>query len=201
MKSVMPPYNLGKQWITWVSTTSKATSLLPVKWSCRICMSNLSKVCYRQPKGQVMTHTLTSCWIEVPLLVMNFLFHMELLCVKSDLTFPKLLANRMQVKQSTAKQPVTRPQSDIIRATSKNQPHATANLLPIGVHVMYKTPPFRLSYPAIITNILKDSWSYIITTPDVTTYRCVRFQLKHYKPNKLPRSQETHTGVCSILCH
>ena len=50
---------------------------------------------------------------------------------------------RMQVKQAATKLPVTRPQSDILKPTSKNQAHVTSSHLPI-------------------TNILQDSQSYII---------------------------------------
>ena len=47
----------------------------------------------------------------------------------------------MEVKQAATKQQVTRPQSEIIRPTSKNQAQSASNLLPIGIHVMFKTPP------------------------------------------------------------
>ena len=79
----------------------------------------------------------------------------ELLCAQqagSDL--PMLHAARMQVKQAATKHPVTKPQTEIMRPTSKNVVQATGNLLPIGSHVMYKSPPSKLWYPAVITNIL-----------------------------------------------
>ena len=97
-------------------------------------------------------------------------------------------AARIQVKQTATKQPVTRPQSEYIRPTSKNQAQATSNCLSIGTYVMYKTPPSKLWYAAIITNILQYSQSFIITTSDGTTYRHV---MLHLKPYMLPISQRT----------
>ena len=58
----------------------------------------------------------------------------------------------MHIKQASTKQSVTTNQSEIIRPKSKNQAQATSNFLPIGTYVMYKTPPRRLCYPAVITN-------------------------------------------------
>ena len=118
-------------------------------------------------------------------------FHMELLLARrarSDMSMS--CAARTQVEQAARKQPVTRPQYEIIRLTNNIQAHATSNFLPNGIHVMYKTPSSKLLYPAVITNIFQDSQSYIITL-DGTTYRCEMFYLKPYKSYKLLISQGT----------
>ena len=46
-----------------------------------------------------------------------------------------------------------------------------------------------------MTNILKDSHSYIITTPNGTTYRCARSHLKYHKPYNLPTSHATNHTI------
>ena len=62
------------------------------------------------------------------------------------------------------------------------QSYQTSKHLPNDIHDMYKTLPSKLKYPTVITNILQESQSYIITTLDRATYRHARLCLKLYKP-------------------
>ena len=103
-------------------------------------------ICYRNPH---LCHDLTS--------------PMELLWARqarSDL--PMSHTARMQVKQAVTKQLVTRSSSESISPKSKDQAQAPSNLLATGTHVMCKTPPSKLWYLAVSTNILQDGQSYII---------------------------------------
>ena len=92
----------------------------------------------------------------------------------------------------TTKLPLVRSQSEIIRPTNENNLQATINFLPGSTHVIYKTLPSKLWYPAIITNIMHHSQSYIKTTPYGATCRCTRF---HLKPYKLPTNQGTEVAI------
>ena len=105
----------------------------------------------------------------------------------------------MQVKQAETMQQGTRPQAKIIRPTSKNQLQATSNCLPIGTHVMYNITLSKFWHPAVITNILQDSWSYSMT-PDEARFRYAKFHLKPYKAYKLPTRQETQLSTQNP-CH
>ena len=120
----------------------------------------------------------------------------ELICARqsrSDL--PMSHASRVQVKQAATKQPVTRPQSEIIRSTSKNQAQATSNLLPIHTNYDVQDTPSKLWYLAVMKNILQDTWKYSTTTPDGAIYRCSTFHLKSYRPYKLSTNQRTQISA------
>ena len=116
---------------------------------------------------------------------------MELLCARdARSTLPVSHASLMQVKQA-ATTTCYKTSSGDYKSNKQDQAQATSNLLPIGTHVMYKMPPSKLWYPGIITNILQDSLSYLITTQDYTTYGCARFNLKTCKPYNLSMSLDS----------
>ena len=62
---------------------------------------------------------------------------------------------------------------------------------------MYITPPSKLWYPGIVTRILQDCRSYIITTPG---WAMGRFFLKVYKPYKPPtRCRDEVAGQTNVI--
>ena len=50
----------------------------------------------------------------------------------------------MPIGQDAIRPQVNTPKVEGVRSTSKNQAQATTNLLPIGIHVMHKTPSNKL---------------------------------------------------------
>ena len=146
-----------------------------------------------RPKSHVKTYTLAYSSYRNTAFAHDLPSAMELLFARqARCDLPMSHAAILQVKQAATKQPATRPQSEIIRQTNKNQAQATTNPLPIGTYVMYKTPQSKLYYPDISSNILYNSQSYIIKITHGTTCRCLRFYLKPYK---LPTSQGTQVSA------
>ena len=114
----------------------------------------------------------------------------EPLCArKARSNLPMSHASKMQVEQAAGSTPqIDRQQAKAVKHTSKNEVQATRILLPASTHGMYKTTPSNLWHPDIITDMLQDSRSFIITAPDGATNRYARLHLESFKPYKLPTS-------------
>ena len=70
---------------------------------------------------------------------------------------------------------------EVLRQQNKNEQAQHDNILPVGSHVMFITPPEKRWHPAIIQEYL-DHRSYKVRTPDGVVYCGSRLYLKPYVP-------------------
>ena len=88
---------------------------------------------------------------------------MELLCTRANRSDQAMShGKRMQAGRAAS----SRPQAEVVMSNNKNHVKATSNLLPLGTNEMHKTRPSKVWYIRIVTGILQNSGSYIITAPD-----------------------------------
>ena len=129
--------------------------------------------CYTKPGRQVKIHILPLCYTGPPL-DNGLQSPMELLYARQAKSDLPVTCGQNTCRTSYKYQ----TKSWGCKAKNKKKVHTATNLLPIGKHVLYKTPPGKLWYPGIITTILQDGGSYIITIPAAVIYRHARFHLK-----------------------
>ena len=79
---------------------------------------------------------------------------------------------------------------EVLRQLNKNEQAQHDNILPVGSHVMFITPPEKRWHPAIIQEYL-GHWSYKVRTPDRVVYHRSRLHLKPYVPQGTQRKVQT----------
>ena len=79
---------------------------------------------------------------------------------------------------------------EVLRQQNKNEQAQHDNILPVGSHVMFITPPEKGWHPAIIQEYLGHR-SYKVQTPDGVVYRRSRLHLKPYVPQGAQRKVQT----------
>ena len=79
---------------------------------------------------------------------------------------------------------------EVLRQQNKNEQAQHDNILPLGSHVMFITPPEKRWHPAIIQEYLGHQ-SYKVRTPDGVVYRRSRLHLKPYVPQGAHRKVQT----------
>ena len=79
---------------------------------------------------------------------------------------------------------------EVLRPQNKNEQAQHDNILSVGCHVMFITPPEKRRHPAIIQEYLGHQ-SYKVQTPDGVVYYQSRLHLKPYVPQGAQRKVQT----------
>ena len=89
---------------------------------------------------------------------------------------------------------------EVLRQQNKNEQAQHDNILPVGSHVMFITPPDKRWHPAIIQEYLSH-WSYKVRTPDGVVYCQSRLHLKPYVPQGAQRKVQTKLTELNVHEH
>ena len=89
---------------------------------------------------------------------------------------------------------------EVLRQQNKNEQAQHDNILPLGSHVMFITPPEKRWHPAIIQEYLGHQ-SYKFLTPDGVVYRQSRLPLKPYVPQGAQGKVQTKFPELNVLKH